>query len=417
MGSAARTIARCGLIIAVVAVTDAGMAAVQQDQQAGPATVNVEVDPIRCWWRTSAGAIRVGEPFSIMLTCAVVENALNTVVPDQSQIEPAALQLPPFEVTGGRGFVDRRSPDHRFFQYEYQVRLIQEDVFGADVALPPLEIRYRIRTRMSDGSEVDGLEGVYVLPPASVRVLSLVPDDASDIREAAGGTFGEPDDLASQASVLRLVAIVLFSLGAVVAIQLLVGVTRRFARRDETPRELIPAALVLRGASRELGAVQRQRVDEEWSADLVGRALAALRIVGAHALERRTGQAALPVKARGYPEEDQGYLVMPGGWLRDAPVLVCGSVTGATVATALEAVGPGNQHRPGLEDLQAALARFTEALYGRQGDSLDESALDESVERSIALAQRLAVQQLWPVKRFHALTARAAAVGRRVWAR
>jgi len=38
------------------------------------AAQNVETDPIQCWWRTSAGAVRVGEPFSLVLTCAVVEN-------------------------------------------------------------------------------------------------------------------------------------------------------------------------------------------------------------------------------------------------------------------------------------------------------------------------------------------------------
>ena len=35
-------------------------------------TVDVEVDPITCWWRASTGFIRIGEPFSIVLTCAVV---------------------------------------------------------------------------------------------------------------------------------------------------------------------------------------------------------------------------------------------------------------------------------------------------------------------------------------------------------
>ena len=65
-----------------------------------PGTVNVDADPIRCWWRTSANAVRVGEPFSLILTCAIVENETTTVVPDLSRLDPAAMQLPPFEVTG-----------------------------------------------------------------------------------------------------------------------------------------------------------------------------------------------------------------------------------------------------------------------------------------------------------------------------
>src|SRR2546428_4462623 len=66
------------------------------------AAQNVETDPMQCWWRTSAGAIRVGEPFSLVLTCAVVENDAAKVVVDQSKLEPSVIQLAPFEVTGGR---------------------------------------------------------------------------------------------------------------------------------------------------------------------------------------------------------------------------------------------------------------------------------------------------------------------------
>ena len=34
---------------------------------------NVEVDPIRCWWRTSSGSVRIGEHFDLWLTCAALE--------------------------------------------------------------------------------------------------------------------------------------------------------------------------------------------------------------------------------------------------------------------------------------------------------------------------------------------------------
>ena len=49
-------------------------------------TTNVEVDPIRCWWRTSTGAIRTGEPFDLTLTCAVLENEGVQVIPDESRL-------------------------------------------------------------------------------------------------------------------------------------------------------------------------------------------------------------------------------------------------------------------------------------------------------------------------------------------
>ena len=38
-----------------------------------PRAQTVQTDPLQCWWRTSAGAVRVGEPFTVVLTCAVLE--------------------------------------------------------------------------------------------------------------------------------------------------------------------------------------------------------------------------------------------------------------------------------------------------------------------------------------------------------
>src|SRR5262249_53353007 len=87
------------------------------------AAQNVETDPIQCWWRTSSGAVRVGESFSLVLTCAVVENDAAKVIVDQSKLEPSVIQLAPFEVTGGSHGADLRAGERRFFQYEYRLRL------------------------------------------------------------------------------------------------------------------------------------------------------------------------------------------------------------------------------------------------------------------------------------------------------
>ena len=146
-------------------------------------------------------------------SCAVIENELNVVVPDQSRLEPAAMELPPFEVMGGTHFSDSHTTDRRFFQYEYRARLVQDNAFGKDTPLPSLEIKYRIRTTTPDGSSVEGREQTYILPPISVRMLSLVPGDATDIRDETSETFGGLDAQAFRANLLRVVAAVLFSLG------------------------------------------------------------------------------------------------------------------------------------------------------------------------------------------------------------
>src|SRR5262249_20325857 len=105
------------VVIPLVVVPIAAGAGPQGGSRGANADANVEADPIRCWWRTSTSAVRVGEPFSLILTCAVVENSTTTVVPDQSRLDPASMQLPPFEVIGGQRNADLHSDQRRFFQY------------------------------------------------------------------------------------------------------------------------------------------------------------------------------------------------------------------------------------------------------------------------------------------------------------
>src|SRR5918999_469594 len=52
---------------------------------------NVEVDPVQCWWRTSVTSVRVGEPFSIVLTCSALETEAANAVIDRSRLGSAAV--------------------------------------------------------------------------------------------------------------------------------------------------------------------------------------------------------------------------------------------------------------------------------------------------------------------------------------
>ena len=419
MRSHSRNAAGAGLALAIMAAIGWGAVKAQSAAEASPATGNVEVDPIRCWWRTSAGAVRVGELFGVVLTCAVIENKLNVVVPDQSRLEPAAIELPPFEVMGGTHFSDSRTADRRFFQYEYRTRLVQDNAFGKDTPLPGLEIKYRIRTSTPDGSSVEGREQTYILPPISVRMLSLVPGDATDIRDMTSETFGGLDAQAFRANLLRVVAAVLFGLGMVMAVLVLVQLRGPSLRREDTTRQLTSDAHVLGLAGRELATVQRLRENEAWSEALAGRALTALRLVGAYALDGRTIQVVAPVKHvnRVKTKKHEGQLVMPGHRLRGTQVLVSSSVTAATVGEALTDTEPGSRRHADLTHLQTALARFVAIQYGRTESSIDEAAVDESLGHGLALARRLKVQSLWPVRKFSALTETATELGRRVWSR
>src|ERR1700758_5355644 len=102
----AKRIAVPAAACAFVALAASGVTAQQQTQ-------TTKADPIQCWWRTSAGAVRVGETFSAVLTCAVLETPDVKVVADQSKLEPSVVQFAPFEVTGGSHAADLRTDDRR----------------------------------------------------------------------------------------------------------------------------------------------------------------------------------------------------------------------------------------------------------------------------------------------------------------
>ena len=72
------------------------------------AAQTVQTDPLQCWWRTSAGAVRVGEPFTVVLTCAVLETDAATVVvgPDAARAVGRAVRA----VRGARRLARRRPP-------------------------------------------------------------------------------------------------------------------------------------------------------------------------------------------------------------------------------------------------------------------------------------------------------------------
>src|SRR4029079_1425317 len=163
-------------------------------------------DPLQCWWRTSTGAIRVGEQFSIVVPCAVLETEAATVVVDQSRLEPSVVQFAPFEVLGGSHGADLRRGDRRFFQYEYRLRLITENMFGKDAVLPETKISYRVQSKVGQKTSLQGRDQTYMMPAQSIKVLSLVPADASDIRDTSSAeTFGDIDQRAFRANLFTVI--------------------------------------------------------------------------------------------------------------------------------------------------------------------------------------------------------------------
>ncbi|HKB11384.1 MAG TPA: hypothetical protein VKD69_12035 [Vicinamibacterales bacterium] len=259
---------------------------------------DVQTDPLQCWWRTSAGAVRVGEPFAVVLTCAVLETDAATVVPDQSRLEPSVVQFAPFEVLGGSHGADLRTDQRRFFQYEYRLRLIAENMFGKDAALPETKISYRVQSKVGRNTAIQGRDQTYVLPAQSIKVLSLVPADAADIRDTPVETFGDIDQRSFRANLFTVVGTTLFVVAGLLALLGAVRLYRRYRAPVTAAERPITDGAILRGVGRELATVRRERDSNGgWTPDLAARALAALRVAATYALGRRVGYAKLAQSA------------------------------------------------------------------------------------------------------------------------
>jgi hypothetical protein len=360
---------------------------------------NVETDPLQCWWRTSTGSVRVAEPFTAVLTCAVIETDAVKVVIDESRLDPSVAQFVPFEVTGGAHAADLRSGDRRFFQYEYRMRLLAENMFGKDVVLPETKLTYRIQSRVSQKAAVEGRDQTYLLPPLSMRVMSLVPSDASDIRDASPETFADVDRRAFRANLLVVVGGVLFALAGLVALLTLVRLFLRSRKPSSAAERLVGDGAILRGVGREIAAVQRQREDGGWTTALTGRALAALRIVATYALGRPAARAVVAGPAPDVDSKSNGAILVSSGWPKTKYVAVSGAVTGRDLAEVIARTTNGR--RPGeLESIEEALSRFTVAQYGRpDAPASDQAALDQSLEAAKDVLGRLKIEHTWLMKR------------------
>ena len=69
--------------------------------------------------------------------------------------------MPPFDVLGGTTAEDATTAARRFFQYTYQLRLLNDTAFGQDVSLAGLALTYRIDTLTNEGTTSQGRDQTY----------------------------------------------------------------------------------------------------------------------------------------------------------------------------------------------------------------------------------------------------------------
>jgi hypothetical protein len=234
-----------------------------------------------------------------------------------------------------------------------------------------------------------------------IRILSLVPRDATDIRDTPSDTFGRVESRLFRSNLLLVLATAAFALAGLMAVLL---VARAAVSRRATvaaKRRVVSPGLVLRAASGELSRVRKASEQEGWNAELAGRAAAALRLAGAVVLAQPIGQREVESDAK--PSEGQ---IIVGRGIRGKKVVLSAAVTprnvnGATVS-------------PLWHGISQSLSVFTTARYSRNG-GVDSTALDAALAEGEDLIKQLRLSQWRRIGRSRPQAA--TETGKQTWAR
>jgi len=375
---------RVGIIVLTLYGTAAVAAA--QSPAAGGAG-GTDANAMNCWWATEKSAVHVGEPFGLTLTCRVMETAQAAVVPNVSEIEPTSIQLTPFDVLGGARHEDIVTAPWRYLQFVYTVRLLGEEFFGRDLAIPATNVTFRIRTGGAEAAE--GAEHTYVLPSIPIRILSLLPAQVADIRDPLPDTFGDVEARRFRSTVELVAAAILLGFAAVLLVIAAARAVERFRTRGPTVERTVPVRAVLDGCLREVDRVRAEAVRYGWTPGLAARALAPFRVAAAIALSQPVAQTLVDGAA---PARD-GQLAVGYGMLRRRHALMSAPMT-ADAIDRLRATGSGNGNRPPrvnqelVDEIREALVGLNAVRYGRSG-SVDAADLDLTVDNGATAMRRL----------------------------
>jgi hypothetical protein len=364
-----------------------------------PKAGEIASDPIRCWWKADHTAVRVGERFGLVLTCAVIKTGPITVEPVLNQLEPGALSLTPFEVvSGGPKVDDVFVPPWRYIQREYVLRLLSDGFFGQDVAIPSLMVTYNLT---SAGTGQQGRDQTYILPALPIKVLSLVPKGAGDIRDASGLTFASVESRRFRASVATTAAWIAFAFAGVMALFALSRVVGLFRVSGSHVVKPLPAPSLLHASLRVLSQVKEDAARAGWTSELSRRAVSALRIAGATAVGKRVAQDVVTTDA---PERD-GQVMVSSGWPKRKRVLLSAATTPMTISRELDnGLRADARTRSSAESIAQAIGVLSTAAYGRTSPS-DNAALDAALDDSTEAVRRLRAGTMWPRRTAAALRA------------
>ena len=288
--------------------------------------------------------------------------------------------------------------------------MLGDSYFGKDVDIPPVKVSYHIESSINGGSE--GREQTYMLPALQMRIESLVPKNANDIRDASRESFGDLEARRYRSNAELVAAIVSFAFASVLLVLAGVRAGGRYRARVPAVARPLLAGRVLGGCFRALTRLKSAAAREGWTPAQVGPALAALRIATADAQGRPIAQVVVDTREEGR----EGQLVLGKGLLRRGRVLASAAATPDPFKKPIAGHAPSAQTQVILEELKESIRVFSTARYGRDA-RLDTAALDEAVDGALAAIRRLRVAKLWPMRTAGALARSASDLGGMVWSR
>jgi len=354
---------------------------------------DVETDPIRCFWKTDRSSIIVGERFTLVLTCGIIDTDKIKAVPDFNQLEPSTIGLLPFEVVKGVRHEDVKAAPWRYIQYEYTVRTIAEGLFDKDLNIPPVKITYHIQSSVGGGST--GRDQTYQLPAMPMRIASLVPLKNTDIRDSAPNTFAEIENRRVRSSGEFVGAAIAFGFAIVLLGLAAIRVASRYRVRTPAAERQLGVGAVLRGVLRE---ARRVKADAEggWTPELASRALTVLRIGGAVALGRPVAQAIVDSRVR--PRE--GQLALRKGLFGQRRSLVSNATTRETIARSMASANGRDidaRTEALLKQFEDSLTVLSTARYGRS-TTFESAVLNDAFDNGLSALKNLRVAKMWPMR-------------------
>jgi hypothetical protein len=220
-----------------------------------------------------------------------------------------------------------------------------------------------------------------------MRIQSLVPKKANDIRDSAPENFAAATTRLSRATREFVAAGIFFGFSVLMVVFAAVHIIWRNRARGSARVPKVSDIKLMGACVQELGRIQSEVKTAGWTPERAGAVLTVLRIGGAVAVGRRVTQT--PMNGSAFARE--GQIAVRKGILGRERI----AVSAATTPDVIERHGVNGNAI--IADLGKSLLAFSTVRYGRTG-TMDTPALNRALENSRTALQRLRFRS-WKWKR------------------